>query len=194
MEIVSLELQHFKNHTYASFHFKNTNHFFGDNFTGKTSIGDAIVFALYGVTKHGFKTYVHDFIQAGKNSMSVKITIQLNNELLEIKRSIHGNKETLLLNNNKITQKQLSQFIGDHTLFIYSFSLMYFLKRIKKQPVNFFSRCCLIKRYFCSADQRTRTIQRAIVKISLLYTKKTSNIIRFSVFFPVKVSDIIRTI
>jgi len=53
--------------------------------------------------------------------MSVKIAIQLNNELLEIERSIHGKKETLLFNNNKITQKQLSQLIGDHTLFIYSF-------------------------------------------------------------------------
>jgi DNA repair exonuclease SbcCD ATPase subunit len=133
MKILSLELINFKNHKHAFFQFANINHFFGENFTGKTSIGDAIVFGLFGVTKYLQKSYVSDFIREGTNSMTVKITVEIKGNILEITRSIFGNKQQLEVNSNPVSQNELNKYIGKPQSFIYCFFLTYFQKKKKKR-------------------------------------------------------------
>jgi DNA repair exonuclease SbcCD ATPase subunit len=122
MFIKSLELTNFKCHTSTRFEFGKTNHFFGDNYTGKSSIGEAIVFNLFGVTKHGFKGYVKDYLQEGKNSMKVDVILQMNHQEYLLTRTMNSKgTTTVYLNNEKIKESGIKQLFGDYSRFIYSF-------------------------------------------------------------------------
>ncbi|MEW9053074.1 MAG: AAA family ATPase [Neobacillus sp.] len=122
MFIKSLELTNFKCHTSTRFEFGKTNHFFGDNYTGKSSIGDAIVFNLFGVTKHGFKGYTKDYLQAGQNSMKVDVVFQMQHQEFLLTRTMNSKgTTTVYLNTKKVKESEVKQLLGDYSRFIYCF-------------------------------------------------------------------------
>ncbi|WP_147532255.1 AAA family ATPase [Bacillus marasmi] len=123
MFIKTLVLSNFKSHTYSSYQFGKTNHFFGDNFTGKSSIGDAIVFGLFGVSRHGYKMYIKDYLQEGATTMYVEMIIQIHNQDYTIKRTMTAQKGTtsVFLNNKPVKEKEIERLVGDYKAFVYCF-------------------------------------------------------------------------
>ncbi|OLS33551.1 AAA family ATPase [Bacillus sp. MRMR6] len=122
MFIKSLELTNFKCHSSTRFEFGKTNHFFGDNYTGKSSVGEAIVFNLFGVTKHGIKGYVKEYLQEGKNSMKVDVVLQTHQQEYRLTRTMNPKGTTsVYLNNKKVKESEFKQLLGDYSRFIYSF-------------------------------------------------------------------------
>jgi DNA repair exonuclease SbcCD ATPase subunit len=120
MFINKLILTNFKSHQYSHFDFGRTNHFFGDNYTGKTSIGDAIVFCLFGMTKHGYKGYVKDFLQDGKSSLKVEVDLAINEENYIITRTMNSKgTTTIYLNNERVKDTAIEKLIGKSSPFIY---------------------------------------------------------------------------
>lgn len=122
MVINQLIVKNFKSHTYAEFQFGKINHFFGDNYTGKSSIGDAIVFCLFAVTKHGYKTYIKDYLQVGKSEMSVTTYITIDKNMYKIMRTMNRRGAHQVFINDELTNDaELSKLVGHVRAFIYSF-------------------------------------------------------------------------
>lgn len=122
MVINKLIVKNFKSHTYAEFQFGKINHFFGDNYTGKSSIGDAIVFCLFAVTKHGYKTYIKDYLQEGKSEMSVATHITIDKHTYKIMRTMNRRGAHQVFINDELTDDEtLSKLVGHVRAFIYSF-------------------------------------------------------------------------
>jgi DNA repair exonuclease SbcCD ATPase subunit len=122
MFIKKIELTNFKNHSSSHFNFGKTNHFFGDNYAGKSSIGEAIVFCLYGMTKHGYKGFVKDYLQVGKTSMKVQVTLAVNNHEYIIERKMNPKGTTsVFINNEAADDKNIKKLLGDYQTFIYCF-------------------------------------------------------------------------
>ncbi|WP_394234143.1 AAA family ATPase [Niallia oryzisoli] len=137
MRILSIELEKFKNHDYAHFQFGSYNHFFGDNYTGKSSIGDAIAFALFGINKYLQKIYNHDFVKIGQNKMSVTLVLEINNKTWVIKRSIVHTRTKLEINGIQSKQSNLSEIIGSEHTFMYCFFPDLFPEEEKKKARSF---------------------------------------------------------
>jgi chromosome segregation ATPase len=122
MFITYIELTNFKCHTSSSFTFGKVNHFFGDNYAGKSSIGEAIVFCLFGVTKHGHKTFVKDYLKEGKTSMRVQVKLLVNNEEYIIVRRMNSRGTTnVFIGNEKADEKEIKKLIGDFQSYTYCF-------------------------------------------------------------------------
>ncbi|WP_185806896.1 AAA family ATPase [Bacillus salinus] len=123
MIIHELELQNFTCHAYEKFQFSSdANHFFGDNFAGKSSIGAAIVFCLFGVTKHGYKTYVKDYVQQGQANMKVSLVFSLRNATYHITRNLTSNGTAKIYLNQKLVKEQdVIDIVGDYKPFVYRF-------------------------------------------------------------------------
>jgi DNA repair exonuclease SbcCD ATPase subunit len=122
MFIKKLELTNFKCHTSCSYEFGQTNHFFGDNYTGKSSIGESIVFCLFGVTKHGYKGFVKDYLQEDKDYMKVNVVFLKDNQEYTLTRTMNAKGTTsAFLNRDKIKDKEIVKLLGDYNTFIYCF-------------------------------------------------------------------------
>lgn len=122
MFITHIELTNFKCHTSSSFTFGKVNHFFGDNYAGKSSIGEAIVFCLFGNTKHGHKTLVKEYLQQGKTSMRVLVKLLVNNEEYIIVRTMNSRGTTnVFIGNEEADEKRIKNLIGDFQSFTYCF-------------------------------------------------------------------------
>lgn len=122
MFIKKLELTNFKCHNSSQYHFGKINHFFGDNYTGKSSIGEAIVFCLFGMTKHGFKGYVKDYLQEGKTSMKVEVSLLFNNNEYIITRTMNTKgTTTAFINHEPAKESNIKKLLGDYQPFIYCF-------------------------------------------------------------------------
>jgi chromosome segregation ATPase len=122
MFIKKLELTNFKCHTNSLFELGKVNHFFGDNYSGKSSIGEAIVFCLYGVTKHGYKGFVKDYLQENKGYMKVDVVFEKDGQEHLIVRTMNPKgTTTVYLNHKQIKDKELSDLLGDYHSFIYCF-------------------------------------------------------------------------
>ena len=132
MFIKKLELTNFKCHTSSQYHFGKINHFFGDNYTGKSSIGEAIVFCLFGMTKHGYKGYVKDYLQEGKTSIKVEVSLLFNNNEYIITRSMNTKGgTTAFINHEPAKESNIKKLLGDSNRLFIVFFLTSFLRKRK---------------------------------------------------------------
>ncbi|MBE3579022.1 MAG: AAA family ATPase [Caldanaerobacter subterraneus] len=128
MIIKSITLKNFKSHknTIINFNDKNTV-IYGDNGTGKTSIGEAIAWCLTGANLFGTENVTNKLVTIGKNEMSVTLVIEKDGKEYEITRSKKKNEIEITINGVKSTQIDLyTQFVQDKDIFFTVFNPLYF--------------------------------------------------------------------
>lgn len=85
MFIKKLKLKNFRCYEQAEFSFGDVNWILGDNGMGKSTVGDAIVFALYGVTAWG-SNRTGDLIRLGADSAEVEAVVVVDGRERVIRR------------------------------------------------------------------------------------------------------------
>jgi len=122
-EIKSLTMKDFKGVTTQEFYeFGNEIIIQGDNFTGKTTIAEAILFALYGVDLQGSSrtdALVNKDLTRGK--CEVSIVLETDQGEFKITRSSTKTKKFIKLDKTEVTQKEVFEIVGEMDLFIVSY-------------------------------------------------------------------------
>jgi len=128
MVIKSIALKNFKNHKDLSINF-NDRHtvIYGDNGTGKTSIGEAITWCLTGANLFGTENVTNKLITMGEDEMAVTLVIEKDGKEYEIIRSKKKSEMEITINGIKSTQMDIyTQFIQDKDIFFSVFNPLYF--------------------------------------------------------------------
>lgn len=128
MIIKSITLKNFKSHKNTTINFHNKHIIiFGDNGTGKTSIGEAVAWCLTGANLFGTENVTNKLITMGKNEMSVTLIIEKDGKEYEITRSKKKSEIEITVNGVKSTQIDLyTQFVQDKDIFFTIFNPLYF--------------------------------------------------------------------
>jgi DNA repair exonuclease SbcCD ATPase subunit len=182
MYIKEIVLTNFKCHTNSHFQLGKTNHFFGDNFVGKSSIGEAIIFCLFGLTKHGYKGFVKDYLQEGKTSMKVQMNLMVNNQEYNIFRSMNGTSTTtVFLNNVKSNEKEIKELIGDYQSFVYCFFPEIFPQEDKNTARSFLINFLIEERNTlddCEKEKNRIAMQQKSVQSSITFYEGQRSILK----------------
>jgi len=139
-EIKSLTMKDFKDVTTQQFYeFGNEIIIQGDNFTGKTTIAEAILFALYGVDLQGSSrtdALVNKDLTRGK--CEVAVVIETDQGEFKITRSATKVKKFIKLDKNEVSQKEITEIVGEMELFIISYLPTHALGFKDKEAREFF--------------------------------------------------------
>lgn len=123
MKITTLQTKSFKNLEDLVYEFGNLNILQGRNGSGKSSISEAVIFALYGRTKTG-STSTSDLINSDSESTVVAVQFDTGTTLVREESRLYGTK--IQLNGNVIDQKDLNENIPTYSVFISTFLIGYF--------------------------------------------------------------------
>lgn len=124
----SLSLQNFKSHQDLTVEFGDTTQITGDNAKGKSSIGESIIWLLYGMDLLGSKldptpvTYESD-------STLVSLLIEVDEKQVKLGREISGKRNKYYVNDvpSKATEfNQVIEQLFDKDLFLSLFNPNYF--------------------------------------------------------------------
>ncbi|SMB96801.1 AAA domain-containing protein [Thermanaeromonas toyohensis ToBE] len=128
MFIKSLVLENFKGTRQASYEFGRVNEITGDNGTGKTTIAEAIVFALFGTTLSG-SNKTEALILQGEEKCSVSIAFVDGAGREHVLTRIRGKSKqlSLTLDGRAVTQPDVDAMIGDRKAFMAAFWPTYVL-------------------------------------------------------------------
>ena len=139
-EIKSLTMKDFKDVTTQQFYeFGNEIIIQGDNFKGKTTIAEAILFAFYGVDLQGSSrtdALVNKDLTRGK--CEVAVVIETDQGEFKITRSATKVKKFIKLDKNEVTQKEITEIVGEMDLFIVSYLPTHVLGFKDKEAREFF--------------------------------------------------------
>lgn len=119
---MKLILQNFRNHNYFEHDFKDVTELNGSNGTGKTSILEAFVFALFGRDFYG-STGTDRYIQKGKADCTVVLQIGKD----EVKRVITEKSTEIYLNGSKVVQGDIELKYGTLNSVLPGINPMYFM-------------------------------------------------------------------
>lgn len=139
MLINSITLENFKGTSRANYEFGPETKIYGDNHTGKTTIAEAIVFALYGVNLNG-SNRTENLIKQGAKSAAVSLVFTDDaGKRHEVKR-VRGKQKQLLLTLDGIdtTQDKLEEIIGPRKQFMAAFWPEYVLGMGDSEAREFF--------------------------------------------------------
>ncbi|MEN8905502.1 MAG: AAA family ATPase [Clostridiales bacterium] len=141
MKIFKLKLSGFKNvsdDTEITYDFYKHTLIEGDNFTGKTSICEAIVWGFCGCNIDGHLTYYKLLRNKDSEKMFVEIYFSDNNEQKHVlRRSMDRDGTIIILDNKKITQKEMENLIKSKDIFMSVFVPGYFSKFSTTEARNF---------------------------------------------------------
>lgn len=124
MRILSVTCKDFKTFTSQSFDFNDRNLILGDNFQGKTTIRDLIIFAIHGTTATG-SPQTDLFIRKGAKKAEVTLVGEFNDGKHEIVR-VKGAKSELYLDGQKVAQAEIDKLVGEKERFLTVFVPGYF--------------------------------------------------------------------
>ncbi len=139
MFIKSLALENFKGTPKATYEFGPETRIYGDNHTGKTTIAEAIVFALYGTNLNGSNRTENLIMQGAKSaSVTLKFTGE-DGKQHEVTRVKGKQKQsTLTLNGKEVTQNELEDIVGSRKQFLAAFWPVYILGMSDSEAREFF--------------------------------------------------------
>lgn len=123
MRITTLQVKNFKNLPDDVYTFGDNNIIRGRNGSGKSSIAEAVIFALYGRTKTGSSSS-SDLINNDQESCVVAIEFDTGTTLVREESRFYGSK--VQLNGTVIDQKDLDEHIPNHKIFMSTFLIGYF--------------------------------------------------------------------
>lgn len=139
-QIKSLTIKDFKGVTTQEFYeFGNEVVIQGDNFTGKTTIAEAILFALYGVDLQGSSrtdALVNKDLKRGKCEVSV--VLETDQGEFKVSRSATKAKKFIKLDKTEVTQKEVTEIVGEMDLFIVSYLPTHVLNFKDKEAREYF--------------------------------------------------------
>jgi len=129
IRINALEVQGFKGHRFADgpvrFEFGETTLIMGENYQGKSSIGEAIIYALAGVDIDGKANCDAQLLNKDSNEMRVKVEFEVDGTAHEVERQVavvkNKSQSTIILNRTKATQAHIDALIGDKKQLIAAF-------------------------------------------------------------------------
>lgn len=128
LEITKIVLKNFRAFDHAEFNFKRTNHIFGDNGTGKSSIAEGVVFALYGTTIYGTNR-TDPIMRIGSKCTEAEVTVRSNGKERVLRRVKTPECTEVFLDGVKVSQKLIQEKLLKHLevkQFLMSFSPLYF--------------------------------------------------------------------
>lgn len=136
MIIRQLEVRNFKGAQHAICVFGERVRITGDNYAGKTSIAEAIVFALYGLNLDG-SSRTDSLINKDERKAEVSVTVEADGRIFEIRREQTRQKK-VMLNKVQVTQSEIESIIGPAENFMASFWPTHVLGMSDKEARNFF--------------------------------------------------------
>lgn len=123
MKITTLQTKSFKNLADGVLEFGDDNKISGRNGSGKSSIAEAVIFALYGRTRTGSNSS-NDLIKNSEETSVVAIQFDTGTTLVREESRFYGSK--IQLNGTVIDQKDLDENIPNHKEFMSTFLIGYF--------------------------------------------------------------------
>jgi len=129
MYIKSVKISGFKNvpetetRQYDFFDFTRIQ---GENYTGKTSIGDALCWVFTGRSSTGISS---DYILRNNESRNAFVEVEFisnTGETNQLKREMNGSNNAVYLNDIPVKEMELSRFIGTPEIFLSAFMIGYF--------------------------------------------------------------------
>lgn len=128
MKVLSLAMEGFKCHTKKkSFIFNpDENNIIGDNFTGKTTISEGIIWGLLGTNLYG-SDRVDSLFNTGSKRMKVELSFEHNGQVHEITRYKAKGSPTIEMDGKKVSQSQIEGMLHNKEVILSSFLPNYFL-------------------------------------------------------------------
>lgn len=138
INIKALKIEGFKGYKdIRTFILGNTTKIYADNGQGKTSIGEAIVWAFLGSNLWGNDKSDSDLKNKTSKKMKVEVEFTDGEKDYILSRSRYGNKTTITLNNKEIRQVDLYYLLGNKDIFLSIFNPMYYFTMSQKQAREF---------------------------------------------------------
>lgn len=139
MFIKSLALENFKGTRQANYNFGRVNEITGDNGTGKTTIAEAIVFALFGTTLSG-SNKTEGLILQGEEKASVTLRFLDHSGREHVLTRVRGKSKqlSLTLDGRAVTQPDVDALVGDKKAFMATFWPVYVLGLSDSEAREFF--------------------------------------------------------
>ena len=126
MRIVTLQTKDFKGLPNGTYEFEDSNIISGRNGAGKSSIAEAIIFALYGRTRTG-NLSTDDLIHEGAESTMVAVEFDTGTTVLREQSRFYGSG--LKVNGEKTDQSSLQASLPEHATFLNIFMPGYFMNQ-----------------------------------------------------------------
>ncbi len=127
--IDSLRLKGFKNHI-EKFEMKFNKDFtsiIGDNGQGKTTVGEAITWILFGCNLNGNDKADSNLLNKSSKVMWGELQITIDEQKYTIVREKKGSNTTILINNRDVRQLDLLKMLPPKEIFMSIFNTSYFL-------------------------------------------------------------------
>ena len=138
ININRITVEGFKGYNHEkTFELGNTTKIYADNGQGKTSIGEAIVWAFLGSNLWGNDKSDSDLKNKTSKKMKVEVEFTDGEKDYILSRSRYGNKTTITLNNKEIRQVDLYYLLGNKDIFLSIFNPMYYFTMSQKQAREF---------------------------------------------------------
>ena len=125
MKVLAIEMRDFRIHAQAKFDLNASRvGISGENAVGKSTIAEAITFALYGTTIMG-SPYVDHLIRTGAKDAEVTVELEREHGSIQVTRSL-GKKKKVYLDGQEASQSDIERIIGGKEHFLTAFAPTYF--------------------------------------------------------------------
>lgn len=141
MEVIfeALEVNNFRGFSgHLAFKFGPRVLITGDNGVGKSSIAEAIVYALYGVDIQGSNKHLESLVGKAGKDMQVTLTLRVDAARHVVSRGRKGSKGYLALNGVPATQDSVERLVGPQAYFLAAFLPGTVLRMPDKAARDFF--------------------------------------------------------
>lgn len=125
MRLLSLQVNNFKCFDSRSFSFTDNARIEAENFRGKTSIAEAVTYALFGTNITGSAQGIDDYVRTNAKSMEVVLEFEAFGETHEIVRT-KGKTSAVILDGRKSDNNEIARLAGDKAEFLSVFTPGYF--------------------------------------------------------------------
>lgn len=128
MLIKKLKMEGFKNHkSKVEYDLGKLTCISGDNYKGKTTVGEAITWCLAGIDLTGNEMATNKLLNNKSKNMEVEIDFIFNEETFNLIRSKRGSKTEIYLNGDIVKNTDLIKFYNDKHIFLSIFNPDYFV-------------------------------------------------------------------
>lgn len=125
MKIKRVECTNFKCFDHEVFDLSDDTRIEGENFQGKTSIAEAVVFAIYGSNLSGSTIGIDEYLKKGEREAEVALTVEIGDKTHEIVRT-KGESNAVYVDGRKTTNAHVAGLVGEKEEFLSVFSPGYF--------------------------------------------------------------------
>ena len=124
----------------TEFEFGDMTSISGHNSQGKSSIAEAITYAITGVPYFGGEKSIDRLYTMGIKSMSVSLTIEINGNAHELLRERRNDDTTVTFDGVQIRQSDLNIMFGERDIFLSIFNPLYFIEELGDKGRNLLER------------------------------------------------------